>query len=271
MTSPTAVKRTSTPRSRPARVAAPSSSIEVSEEAGVRYLHFGSSWIQGAMRLARPTALELEYTRDMMFPLLLESSQWPGRVLQIGLGAGSITKFLHRHRKDVDLRVVEIDARVVAAAQAHFRLPMHADGLAIEIADGAAYVARPGPAFDWIVVDGFDARGLAGALDTRAFYRHCRERLGARGLFTTNLLRRTRGCEASLARLREAFDGRVLALPECASGNTVAIAATGPPRRLERQALVQAAAALRERTGLNLARTVGRLAAVTPRGGGLAL
>ena len=37
--------------------------IDISEEAGVRYLHFGSSWIQGAMRIARPFALELDYTR----------------------------------------------------------------------------------------------------------------------------------------------------------------------------------------------------------------
>ncbi|MEP7062594.1 MAG: spermidine synthase, partial [Betaproteobacteria bacterium] len=29
-------------------------SIEVSEEDGVRYLHFGTHWIQGAMRIARP-------------------------------------------------------------------------------------------------------------------------------------------------------------------------------------------------------------------------
>ena len=41
-------------------------SIEVSEEGGVRYLHFGSDWVQGAMRIQRPNALELPYTRDMM-------------------------------------------------------------------------------------------------------------------------------------------------------------------------------------------------------------
>jgi spermidine synthase len=45
--------------------------IDISEEAGVRYLHFGSSWVQGAMRIARPFALELDYTREMMVPLLL--------------------------------------------------------------------------------------------------------------------------------------------------------------------------------------------------------
>ena len=32
-------------------------SIEISEEAGVRSLHFGSDWVQGAMRVRRPNAL----------------------------------------------------------------------------------------------------------------------------------------------------------------------------------------------------------------------
>ena len=41
----------------------PRHSVDISEEAGVRYLHFGSDYIQGAMRIARPYALELEYTR----------------------------------------------------------------------------------------------------------------------------------------------------------------------------------------------------------------
>jgi len=237
----------------------------------VRYLHFGSHWIQGAMRLRRTHGLELEYTRDMMFPLLLEHARWPERVLQIGLGAGSITKFLHRHRPQAQLVVVEIDARVVATAQAHFRLPSDPPRLAIEITDGAAYVAHPGPPFDWIVVDGFNARGLAGALDTRAFYRHCRDRLAPDGILVTNLLRRTRGCEASVERLQEVFDGRVLALPACASGNTIVIAATVARRALDRQALGAAASALQAATGLNLLRTVGRLAAVTPAGGRRAL
>jgi spermidine synthase len=246
--------------------------IEVSEEAGVRYLHFGSSWIQGAMRVRRSHALELEYTRDMMFPLLLDiAPQWPRRVLIIGLGAASITKFLHRHRPRSALTVVEIEPRVVAAARQHFKLPQDPARLAVELGDGAAYVAGSGPAFDWIIVDGFDARGLAGALDTRAFYRNCRARLAERGVLTTNLLRRSRGCAASVARIGEAFDERVLTLPTCASGNTVAVAITGPRVRVARTELRHAADALRAGTGLNLVRTVGRLAAATPPGGVLML
>jgi spermidine synthase len=243
------------------RAAAAIPSIEISEEGGVRYLHFGSRWIQGAMRVRRAHALELEYTRDMMFPLLLHPrSGWPSRVLLIGLGAASVTKFLYRYRPRAAITVVEIEPRVVAAARQHFALP-ESSRLHLEVADGAAYIARPGPPFDLIAVDGFDALGLAGALDTRAFYRHCRARLTHDGMLVTNLLRRSRGCEASVARIAEAFDGRVLALPACESGNTVALAATGPPLSISVEALRRAATVLREGTGLNLGRTIGRLAA----------
>jgi len=261
------------PRTSPSRDASfTPMTIEVSEEAGVRYLHFGSHWIQGAMRVRRSHALELEYTRDMMFPLLLDvPSPWPQRVLIIGLGAASITKFLHRHWPRAELTVVEIEPRVVAAARQHFRLPLDSARLRVELGDGAAYVAADGPAFDWIIVDGFDARGLAGALDTRAFYRNCRARLGERGVLTANLLRRSRGCQASVARIGEAFDERVLTLPTCASGNTVAVAITGPRLRIVRAELRTAAERLRSDTGLNLLRTVGRLAAATPPGGVLML
>lgn len=51
--------------------AAPRHSVDISEESGVRFLHFGSDWVQGAMRIARPWSLELSYTREMMASLLL--------------------------------------------------------------------------------------------------------------------------------------------------------------------------------------------------------
>ena len=38
----------------PRHDAASGHSVDISEEAGVRYLHFGSDWVQGAMRIARP-------------------------------------------------------------------------------------------------------------------------------------------------------------------------------------------------------------------------
>src|SRR5690349_8452112 len=98
-------------------------SIEISEQKGVRSLHFGSPWVQGAMRIARPWALELEYTRQMMAPLLLHDDSWPATVLQIGLGAGSLTRYLLRARPYARQVIVELSTDVVAAARQFFKLP----------------------------------------------------------------------------------------------------------------------------------------------------
>jgi len=236
-------------------------SIQISEERGVRYLHFDSRWVQGAMRMSRPDHLELEYTREMMFPLLLRhDAEWPSRVLLIGLGAASLVKFLHRHRPQTQITVVEIREDVVHAAARFFKLPDDPGRLTIELADGAAYVAGRGSRFDLVLVDAYDARGRVGSLDTPAFYRHCRARMRADAMIATNLLTRHRGVDASVARMRGAFGDRALALPPSPSGNVIALAARGEPVEMSGMALRLRADALREATGLNLAPTVGRLA-----------
>jgi spermidine synthase len=136
--------------------------IEVSEEAGVRTLHFGSEWIQGAMRIARPWNLELEYTREMMAALLLRDA--PRKVLLIGLGAASLTKFLYRHYPLAHLTVVEIEPAVVAAARQFFKLPEDPKRLNLVIGDGAEYMLNSNKKFDLILVDSRreGARGNAG-------------------------------------------------------------------------------------------------------------
>ena len=236
-------------------------SIQISEERGVRYLHFGSRWTQGAMRLSRPDHLELEYTREMMFPLLLRpDAAWPGRALIIGLGAGSLVKYLYRHRPSTAITVVEVRQDVVDAAAHFFKLPDDRRRLAIELADGAAFVAGQGPRYDLVLVDGYDARGRVGALDTPDFYRRCRDRMRADAILATNLLSRHRGVDASVERLRAAFGERAMALPPSTSGNVIALAVRGAPVEMSAPALQLRAKALREQTGLNLASTLGRLA-----------
>lgn len=235
--------------------------IEVSEEAGVRYLHFGSDWVQGAMRIARPWSLELEYTREMMACLLLKPDEgWPRRVLQIGLGAASITKFLYRHRPTAKITVVEIAPAVVAVAQHHFKLPDDPSRLCIELDDGANYVQKRHKPFDLILVDGFDADARAGSLDTLPFYLNCNALLSKDGLLVCNLLSRRKSFQASVDRIAEAFEGRVLAFPSCDSGNVIAMAAKGEKVENTLDELKTSAHTLKTGSGLNLLPTLNRLA-----------
>ena len=234
--------------------------IEISEEAGVRYLHFGSLWVQGAMRIARPWHLELDYTKEMMSSLLMrDDSHFPRKVLLIGLGAASLTKFMYRHIPLAKLTVVEIEPSVVAAARQFFKLPDDPKRLNIVIADGAQFIAENDKTYDLILLDGFDKDARPGELDTLPFYQMCRARLNDNGVMAVNLLGRSRGFAASLGKLRDAFDTRALAFPSCESGNVIALAATGEHIRISLDDLKEQAEILKKNTGLNLLPTLTRI------------
>jgi spermidine synthase len=236
--------------------------IIISEGAGVRYLHFDTSWIQGAMRIARPWALELEYTREMMAGLLLRPApDWPRRALLIGLGAASMTKFLRRFRPDCRLTVVEIEPRVVAAARQHFRLPDEDAHLNIVVGDGADFIAGARRTFDLILVDGYDAEAGTGRLNTLPFFLDCRAHLAPNGLLVSNLLSRRKDFRTSVASMQRAFDGRVLLLEPCDAGNVVALATAGDAIDVRLGDLRATGRQLKRDTGLNLLPTLARLAA----------
>jgi spermidine synthase len=234
-------------------------SITISEEKGVRFLHLGTPWVQGAMRIARPWSLELEYTRDMMLPLLLRSPPWPASVLQIGLGAASVTKFLYRHRPEARITVVEILPEVVTAARQYFSLPEDRARIRIAIADAREFVAGVRERFDLILADGYDANGNPGKLDTANFYRDCYKALARDGIMAVNLLTRRRGVEASVERIRQAFGERVTVVDPSEAGNTVVIAVRGESASSQAE-LRAPAALLKIETGLNLLPVLSRFA-----------
>jgi len=226
----------------------------------VRYLHFGSDWIQGAMRIARPWNLELEYTREMMASLLLrDDAKWPRKVLLIGLGAASLTKFLYRYYSLAHLTVVEIEPEVVSAARQFFKLPEDTKRINLVIGDGVEYVLNSDKKFDLILVDGYDENASSGALDTLPFYQGCRARLSDDGILSVNLLTSNRRFESSIMRIGEAFDDRVLAFPSGESGNAIAFAAEGGPVEISLYDLREKALDLNRETGLNLMPSISRL------------
>ena len=245
-------------------------SIDIREESGVRTLHFGSDWIQGAMRIARPWNLELDYTKEMMAGLLLrEESRFPRKVLLIGLGAASLAKFLYRNYPLAKLTVVEIEPAVVAAARQFFKLPEDPQRLNIVIGDGVEFVMGSDKTWDLILVDGFDADARAGALDTLPFYQAVSAHLSDNGIMAVNLLGRSRGSKDSIERIRTAFDGRALAFPSCDSGNVIVFAAAGEPVRIALGDLKEQALMLKETTGLNLLPTLTRLEQAQTCAGGV--
>jgi len=248
----------------------PRHAVDISEEAGVRYLHFGSDWVQGAMRIARPWSLELAYTREMMAGLLLRGGErWPRSALLVGLGAGSLAKFIYRNLPDCRTTVVEINPQVEFIARQYFRLPDDPARLTVVIGDGADYMLAGERRFDYILVDGFDPDARAGTLDTLPFYQACRARLSENGLLCVNLLGRNKGFAGSVERIRSAFDGRVAVFPSCDSGNTIAFASGGEPVAVALDDMRARAQRLKQEIRLDLLPTISRLQLGHPLPGGM--
>ena len=181
--------------------------LQVTEERGLRTLHLGSRAIQSAMRVSRPWDLELAYTRAMMGFLMF--NPLPQDVLMIGLGGGSLAKFIRKQRPQTRVTAVEIDPRVIAAAHTHFEVPPDDEALAVVEADGALYVRQHPSSADVILLDGFDAGNQVEALATQTFYAACRRVLRPGGVLVVNLWGRDSEFAEYFARLARAFDGEV--------------------------------------------------------------
>jgi spermidine synthase len=224
--------------------------LEVTEERGMRVLHLGSRAIQSAMRVSRPWDLELAYTRAMMGFLMF--NPMPQDVLMIGLGGGSLAKFIRKQRPQTHITAVEIDPQVIAAARTHFELPPDDDTLSVIEADGALYVRQHPASADVILLDGFDAGNQVAALATQTFYAACRRVLRPGGVLVVNLWGRDGDFAEYFARLTRAFDGEVGWISVQNKTNVIvfAFAEPGAPARLD--AAGPQLADLSKRWGLDL-------------------
>jgi len=222
--------------------------IAVSEERGVRMLHIGGDAIQSAMRLSAPDALELEYTRAMMaFLLFLEE---PRDVLMVGLGAGSIPRFMRARMPEARITVVEINPGVIAAARQYFGLPAEDRRLRIVQGDGAVVVpANPGSA-DVLMLDGFEDGAHATELCTQRFYDAAHAALREGGVLSANFMADDPKLDTWCRRLEKSFGGRVLLLSAEDEVNVVVLAFRGGPARLAWDELKARARALKRQWGL---------------------
>jgi spermidine synthase len=203
----------------------------LSEHNGVRYLHLDSIWIQGAMRIAKPNALELEYIQRMMAWMLWRPTHelTTGHSVQLGLGAAAITRFSHKVLR-MRTTVVEINPTVISACKLWFRLGEDDAKLSVLNTDAARWVRDPANRHEAQVlnVDLYDQEAAGPVLDDEAFYAACRDVLDEGGLMTVNLFGRDASFARSAGRIARVFGlDQVWSLRPTKEGNTVIVAARG--------------------------------------------
>lgn len=205
----------------------------ISEADGVRYLHLGTPWVQGAMRIRQSLALELEYIQRMMVWTLLRPSEdlTQGHAVQLGLGAAAITRFCHSTLR-MRCTAVELNPSVIDACRMWFRLPSASkrfEVLNVDASDFVADAARIGSA-QALCVDLYDHDAASPVLDSEEFYRDCHRVLADGGVMTVNLFGRDASFERSAARIAAAFgEPQVWSLRPTKEGNTVVVALKHAP------------------------------------------
>ncbi len=196
--------------------------VTLSEQDGVRYLHFGTEWVQGAMRIRKPDWPELEYAQQMMAWMLFIDT--PQAIAQLGLGAATLTKFCYRQFPEARITAVELNAAVIGICASMFKLPPEDERLRVLEMDALDFVGDPANhgAFDVLQCDLYDATARGPVLDTPEFYQACSQCLAPHGIMTVNLFGDHPSFAKNIKAMKFAFE-HVICLPEVHDGNVVAL------------------------------------------------
>ncbi len=211
------------------------------------------------MYLADSLGLVHEYVQRMMAWLLFvdPASVKDRFAMQLGLGAGSLTKFCHKELR-MKTTAVELNPQVLVACRGWFKLPADNAHLQVVLADAALEIENPKwwGSVDALQVDLYDHEAAAPVLDSLPFYNHCRRLLTADGCMTVNLFGRASSFERSVEKISAAFGKEaVWAFKPTREGNTVVLA-QHTPSRPRREVLMARADVIEAQWGLHASKWV---------------
>ena len=196
--------------------------VEVSESNGIRSMHLGSVTVQSSMKVKAPFELELTYTRGMMAFLLF--SDKVKNVLTIGLGGGSVPKYIWQYCPSISQTIIEINAQIISIARSHFAVPENDAKINVIEADGIAYLANNPDSADCLMIDAFDRFGIPPNFCSQDFFDSCEIALTKHGIFAINLWGSDNNFDIYLQRIEQSFNNQTLMLPTGKPGNIVVFA-----------------------------------------------
>ena len=160
--------------------------VEIFDRGNFRYLYFNAKFLQSKMVLNSPHSLVLPYTRYMMLSLMFLPN--PKRILLIGLGAGSLVRYLSTMLPDCRIDAVDHSQEVIDLARGYFKLPEN-EFITIHCQDGVAFLENRNDAepYDIILLDAFDELGIADVIYNQNFFAICRTHLTENGILCSNL------------------------------------------------------------------------------------
>jgi len=194
-------------------------SVEVTQLDDVLSMHLGSDTIQSSMHVKDPFKLMLAYSWGMMCFLLF--APHAKKSVLIGLGGGSIAKYIWRYCPEVNQTVVELNPKVISIARSHFFTPNNDERIEVLEGDGLIYIQENLGSCDVLMMDAFGSHGMPPGFCTQSFFDDCADALRPDGLLQVNLWGSDKNFDIYLQRMQQSFNDRVLVMPTGKPGNII--------------------------------------------------
>ncbi len=140
---------------------------------------------QGGIYINAPDKLLFEFTQ-MVFVSLAFLDREPKDVHFMGLGAGAMPKYFHRHYPDADIDIAEIDPDMWAVARKYFYFKDD-EKMNVYVDDGRLFVKRVKKKYDWIVLDAYQNDYIPFHLTTLEFLKEVKSKLKDDGVVVSNI------------------------------------------------------------------------------------
>ena len=158
--------------------------VQVWEKEDRRELRFGNHIMQSVFSTVNPDHLVLPYTRFMLLGLLFCPE--PKSVLHIGLGGGSIVKWMYREFPKIQQTIIEINPAVIEASRRFFEFPLD-KRLSVMQADATKIITKIKLKYDLIFLDAYGEYGPPEEVTRTDFLQNLSNCLNTGGWLVGNL------------------------------------------------------------------------------------
>ena len=144
--------------------------VQVWEKHDRREMRFGNHIMQSVFSRINANHLVLPYSRFMVLGLIFCPE--PKSALHLGLGGGSIPRWLHIHLPSLQQTVIEQNASVIEAAQSFFEFPVD-KRISVIHGDAEKIITKLESKFDLIFLDAFGEYGAPEEVTNSLFLQNC--------------------------------------------------------------------------------------------------
>lgn len=157
--------------------------IEVREWNHFRWLQIGGDLIQSLMETKHIERIALPNIGAQLLPLAFQENV--SSFLNLGLGGGSIERFVSTYYPHVSLTSVESEPTIINIAKDYFQLPENVD---VVHSKAEEFVQNNTKSYDIILCDMFEDEQLPGFMYQDSFYSDLNRCLSPKGTLAMNLL-----------------------------------------------------------------------------------